>query len=205
MTDANADGGDSFDGYRQILRLLARTQLGPRLRRVVDESDIVQQTLLEACQQQQQCRARTPVERFAWLRRILTNTVIDTVRRYARDKRDISREVDWEPEIRGSALRAESWLADQRSSPSQLLERREDLVRLAEALYRLPEPQREAIVRFHLEGCSLSEVAEQMGRSSAAVAGLINRGLKQLRQLLHEPSRPPSMVQRPGARERLPR
>ena len=38
----------------------------------------------------------------------------------------------------------------------------------------------------HLQGCSLREVAEMVGRSEPAVAGLLHRGLKKLRQLMQD-------------------
>jgi RNA polymerase sigma factor (sigma-70 family) len=57
----------------------------------------------------------------------------------------------------------------------------ERAVRLAEALGRLPEAQREAIVLQTWHQCTLAEIAERMGRTRAAVAGLLKRGLSQLR------------------------
>jgi DNA-directed RNA polymerase specialized sigma24 family protein len=52
----------------------------------------------------------------------------------------------------------------------------------------LPEAQREAIVLHYWQGCSLAEKeAQQLGRTPAAVAGLLHRGLRTLRGLLNEP------------------
>ncbi len=184
MAAAGRSEDMTFEEFRPALLLLARTQLGTRFRRVVDDSDVVQQTLLDAHSQEKQCRGKTTVERFAWVRQILTTTVLDAVRRHTRNKRDIEREVGWEEVIRGSASRAEMWLTDRQSSPAQRAERNEQLQQLAAALQTLPEPQREAIELFHLQGCSLKEVAEHLDRSGAAVAGLIHRGLKQLRQTM---------------------
>jgi RNA polymerase sigma-70 factor (ECF subfamily) len=76
------------------------------------------------------------------------------------------------------------WLAAEQSSPSQGAEKHEEALRLAEALARLPEAQREALVLQHWEGWPLAQIGERLGRSPAAVAGLIKRGLKQLRSLL---------------------
>ena len=89
--------------------------------------------------------------------------------------------IDWDATIQGSASRAESWLTDKHSSPSERAERKEQLQQLATALQALPELQRESIELFHLQGCSLKEVSELLGRSGASVAGLIHRGLMQLR------------------------
>ena len=63
--------------------------------------------------------------------------------------------------------------------------RLEELLRLAEALGELPEAQREALVLQHWHGWSLAQIGQHLGRSPAAVAGLLHRGLRQLRQELH--------------------
>jgi RNA polymerase sigma factor (sigma-70 family) len=74
--------------------------------------------------------------------------------------------------------------SSQGESPSGRAVRNEDLLRLADALTRLPEAQREAIVLHHLQGCSLAKTAHTMGKTDAAVAGLLHRGLKKLRQIM---------------------
>jgi RNA polymerase sigma-70 factor (ECF subfamily) len=77
-------------------------------------------------------------------------------------------------------------LAAERSSPSHQAVRQEDLLRLAEALGRLPEDQRSAVELHHLEGRTLAEIAQVLGRSRSAVASLVFRGLRNLRQRLDE-------------------
>ncbi len=46
--------------------------------------------------------------------------------------------------------------------------------------------QRDAVILRHLQGLSLAEAARQLGRTEAAVAGLVYRGLKKLHDLLDE-------------------
>ena len=48
----------------------------------------------------------------------------------------------------------------------------------------LPDAQREALTLHHLHRWTLDAVAAHMGRTPAAVAGLIKRALRQLRQEL---------------------
>jgi RNA polymerase sigma factor (sigma-70 family) len=74
----------------------------------------------------------------------------------------------------------------EQSSPSQQAERHERAVRLAEALAALPENQREAVVLRHWHGYSLVEIGERLGCTTAAVTGLLHRGLRNLRQRLHD-------------------
>ena len=59
-------------------------------------------------------------------------------------------------------------------------------MRLAEALANQPEAQREALVLQHWHGWSLAQIAQHLERSPAAVAGLLKRGLKELRLQLQD-------------------
>jgi RNA polymerase sigma-70 factor (ECF subfamily) len=97
-----------------------------------------------------------------------------------------ARERSLEAALDESSSRLEAWLAAEQSSPSQRAERGEQVARLAEALAGLPEAQREALVLHHWQGWTLAQIAGHLGRSPAAVAGLLKRGLKQLRDLLKE-------------------
>jgi RNA polymerase sigma-70 factor, ECF subfamily len=70
------------------------------------------------------------------------------------------------------------------ATPSEEAARREQAVRLADALGRLPEPYREVIVLRHLEGLSLAEAARRMGRTEDSVQKLWARSLLKLRESL---------------------
>jgi RNA polymerase sigma-70 factor, ECF subfamily len=174
----------ALESYRRYLYLLARAHLGARYRARLDPSDIVQQTLLNAHQKQEQFRGTTEAERMAWLRQILANSVADAIRGLARARRDIGRELPLDLGVDESFSRVDGWLAAVQSSPSQQAVRCEELLQLADALTTLPPMQREAIVLHHLQGLPLAEVGRQLDRSPAAVAGLLHRGLKHLRQRL---------------------
>jgi RNA polymerase sigma-70 factor (ECF subfamily) len=170
--------------YRSYLYLLARSHIGTRHQAKIDPSDIVQQTLLDAHQKQAQFRGGTEAEWMAWLKQILANNLADAVRGLARAKRDVSRERSLDEQLGDSFTRVDGWLAAAQSSPSQQAVRSEELIRLADALTAMPEAQREAIVLHHLQGLALADVAAQLNKSPAAVAGLLHRGLKRLRELL---------------------
>jgi RNA polymerase sigma-70 factor (ECF subfamily) len=171
-----------LERFRAYLHLLARMHLDPRLRGKLDASDVVQQALLQAHQARGQFRGQTDAERTAWLRQILARCLGNALRDFGRAKRKICLERSLEQALDASSARLAVWIAADQSSPSQHLERQEQAVRLADALAALPEAQREALVLQHWHGWSLAEIGEHLGRGPAAVAGLIKRGLKQLRQ-----------------------
>jgi RNA polymerase sigma-70 factor (ECF subfamily) len=102
-------------------------------------------------------------------------------------KRDVRRERSLEAAMAESASRIEGWLAAQQSSPGRRAERQERTDALMKALARLPEAQREALVLRHCENRPLADISRQLNRTPAAVAGLLKRGLKQLRDHLREP------------------
>jgi RNA polymerase sigma-70 factor, ECF subfamily len=181
MTDAS-----ELERYRCYLRLLAQTRLDPRLRAKLDPSDVVQQTLLEAFQGLNGFRGNTADELAGWLRQILARNLANALRDFRRDRRDVTREQDLDGLLRNSSVRVEAWLAAEQSSPSQRAERQEDALRLAAAVAELPEPQREVVILRHFHGSSLHEIARHVGRSPSAVAGLLHRGLQQLRGRLQE-------------------
>jgi RNA polymerase sigma-70 factor (ECF subfamily) len=176
----------ALERFRSYLHLLARMQLDARFQAKLDASDVVQQTLLKAHEAFAQFRGHEPAELAAWLRQILARTLADLVRDLGRAKRDVALERSLEAAVENSSARLEAWLAADQSSPSQQAIRNEQSVRLAEALARLPEPQRQALVLKHCEDWSLAEIGKHLGRSPAAVASLLRRGLKQLREQLHE-------------------
>jgi RNA polymerase sigma-70 factor, ECF subfamily len=173
-----------IEDYRDYLHLLARLQLDPRLRGKLDPSDVVQQTLAKAHQNRDQFRGSTAAEQAAWLRRILANNLIDAARKY---QREVAVEVAIEQAVHDSSARLDAWLAAEQSSPSERVSREEQLLRLAAALARLSDDQRIVIELHHLKQDTVADIARRLDKTEAAIAGLLRRGLKKLRQLLQEP------------------
>lgn len=189
MTVVNPAPVADLERFREYLRLLAKLQIDPRLRRDQDASDIVQTVMLRAHDGLADFRGVTQEELAGWLRKILANTLANELRDRLRGLRDVRREVNLEQALDESSVHLAACAASREPSPSTVLQDKEDAVRLAQALAQLPDLQREAVTLKHLEGRSLVEVANLMARSPASVASLLRRGLVKLRELLEENSR----------------
>lgn len=184
--------GEILLRYQSWLWLLARLQLDSRFRGKFDASDIVQQTLLEACRALPQFRGDTEAELRAWLRQILAHVLAHEIRRYhGTQQRDVDREVSLDQALAQSSQRLGDMLAAPGSSPSQQAARNEQEVLLADVLARLPEDYREVIILRNFEGLPHEEVARRMGRNVGAVRMLWVRALARLRQEL-EGLQPPA-------------
>jgi RNA polymerase sigma-70 factor, ECF subfamily len=184
-----AGPGVDLHRYRDYLRLLARTQLPARLRAKLDPSDLVQQTLLEAHKDRDRFRGATSAEVAGWLRGILAHRLANAARHYDRDRRNVRRERSLQAALEASSVRLEGWLADATIPPADRADRNDQLLRLAGALAGLPEAQRLAVELRYLQGLSVKAVAEHLGRTPAAVGGLLHRALGQLQGILAGPDR----------------
>jgi RNA polymerase sigma-70 factor (ECF subfamily) len=176
--------GPDLERFRDYLHLLAGLQVEPRLRAKLDISGVVQQTLFEAHQALRSSYESDEAGMAAWLRRILANNLADELRELRARRRDVVRERSLETVLDESSSRLAAVLAAEESSPSQKAMRAERLLRLSTALAQLPEDQRQVVELHHLQRWRLGQVARHMGRTKAAVAGLLHRGLKSLRKLL---------------------
>jgi RNA polymerase sigma-70 factor, ECF subfamily len=100
----------------------------------------------------------------AWILRVSRNAALD----YLRARRQIPVE-----EVRKDD-EGEEQIGFERSSC------------LRDALWRLPEEQREVLVLRHLAGLSPSEIASRLGKTEGSIHGLHHRGRAALQHLLRE-------------------
>lgn len=177
--------GQVLEEYRNYLTLLARIQIGRRLQGKIDPADVVQDAFLDAHRQFPHFRGDTAEAVAAWLRRILAGQLAHLIRRYCTaEARDVRLEQSIAEELGSSSEWLARGLSGPGTSPSESAARREELVRLGDALERMPPDYRDVIVLRQLEGLPFAEVARRMGRTEDSVQKLWVRGLDALRQLL---------------------
>ena len=131
-----------------------------RLRRRVDPSDIVQETLLEAAQRLPEYVKQKPIPFYPWLREMAFNRLIDMQRRHVvAQKRTVDREESWMPLPDQSVMQLARRFVGSGTSPSMHVHRREQRDRLKAALDELDPKFREVLVLLYLEELSTGEAS----------------------------------------------
>jgi RNA polymerase sigma-70 factor (ECF subfamily) len=190
LREARAGDADArarlLEAYRSYLTLLARVQLGRPVQSKLDPSDLVQEAFLEAHRDFHQFQGETEAELRAWLRRLLVHNLANQIRRYRTKRRDFRLEQQLAAELDQSSHTLEHGLIAPDSSPSARAVRREESLRLAEALERLPAEAREVLLLRHFQGLTFPAIARGLGKSLGSVKNTWLRGLAQLRHALEE-------------------
>jgi RNA polymerase sigma-70 factor (ECF subfamily) len=175
-----------FSLCRSYLGFVARSQVETWLRRKVDASDLVQETMLEACRDFDRFDGRTEQEWLAWLRKIMSHNAADFVRHYrGTAKRAAGREIPFRDPTDSHSPGAPEPAANQ-PTPSQEFLLLDTELRVSAALSELPADYQEVIVLRNLERLSFNEVAERMERTRPAVQMLWMRAIRKLEETVDE-------------------
>ncbi|MEX2169208.1 MAG: sigma-70 family RNA polymerase sigma factor [Pirellulales bacterium] len=176
--------GELLESYRGRLMRKSQRRLS-RIERRCDAADIVQQTLAEALDRFPGFVGSVEPEFSAWIGVIHRHVIENAVRVHVQaQKRSVARETALYFGHGSAALPLE--LASDESTPSTRLMRGEKAARLMHLLDSLPERQAFALRMRFYEKLPMRDLADLLGTSELAAAGLIKRGLRNLRQRLHE-------------------
>ncbi|MFK7736326.1 MAG: sigma-70 family RNA polymerase sigma factor [Pirellulaceae bacterium] len=183
--------GRLLEFYFNYLTVLASTQLDNRLRKRMNPSDLVQETLLAAHRDFGAFRGNSPQELVGWLRQILINVLHGSIAKHVKaGKRDIRREISIDQMVTSvdrSAANLASILPSPIDSPSSPMHAEERAADLAEHLSQLRADYREVIILRNIRGLSFDEVAEEMERTSGAVRMLWLRAIEKFRSTYQAP------------------
>ena len=134
--------------------------------------DLVQETLLIAWRSIAQV---TDASGFRpWLMSILHTATIDAQRRASRKKRG-------GPEKRRAGEETFLRLTDDRPTPSESAERREERERTLAVLRGLPSEYRQVLMLRYLAGADYDEISRQLALTNGSLRGLLHRGMAMLR------------------------
>jgi RNA polymerase sigma-70 factor (ECF subfamily) len=172
-----------IERYRPLLRVMAwQLHTDRRLRRRFDGSDVVQETMRRACEGLEQFRGSSNAELLKWLQTILHNTFRDMVEKEFADRRTPEMEASLAGVLGTSSACLEKFLEASQPSPSEQMEGNEVWLRFASAVETLPRDQRDVVLLRDVYNLPVKKIAEQVGRSEKAVAGLLLRGRYELRR-----------------------
>jgi RNA polymerase sigma-70 factor (ECF subfamily) len=179
--------GQALDGCRGYLLGIAERELGPDLQAKGGASDVVQQTLMEACQDFGRFQGDSETDLLQWLCRLLLNNLADFARHYRdTDKRQLGRERALD--AGDASTERGGGLAGCGPSPSRQAMAHEQAAALQRVLERLPEEYRRVIVLRYQEERSFEEIGQLLDLTSNAARKLLLRAVERVQRELAEPS-----------------
>ncbi len=141
-----------------------------------DADDVIQETFVRAYTNLRRFDLKRPFSN--WLYTIAANLCLDRQRRAKREHR-----VAWE---HVEDTRLETAPATAAVMPEKYTQNGELRCELQDAISRLPDRQRAALVLFEVEGLKITEVAELMQCSEGAVKSTLHRARMRLREELRD-------------------
>lgn len=149
---------------REELLKSIRLKIGAPLRASLEPEDVLQEVQLRALASISKFRWQGDGSFEAWLKGIASNFILHSAKTHHR-----RRELQILGDPRASGV-----------SPSHGERRNERFERLKKSVEQLPPDYRTVVRLARIEGLTISEVAERMGRSSTAVKSLLFKAMKKL-------------------------
>ncbi len=176
-----------FQQHRDRLKRMVGLRLNHRLRGRVDDSDIVQDALVDASRKLEDY-ARGPILPFYfWLRQLTQLKLVEVHRHHLGTKmRDARLEVTFQPvkDLDVSSVVMAEYFAATDTSASEEIMRRERQQLLQAKLEEMDEADREIIALKHFEQFTIAEVAHLLKIPRATAGHRYLSSLKRLRGLL---------------------
>src|SRR5262249_12169938 len=116
---------EAFAAYRDYLTTLQAIQVSPRLRAKFSHSDLVQKTLVEALAEESTLIAMTEEARRARLYKMMLHNLLDAVKDFRAQRRNVERERPLLMEADRSSLSISQWLPSREPAPPEQAARQE--------------------------------------------------------------------------------
>jgi RNA polymerase sigma-70 factor (ECF subfamily) len=173
-----ADLGRHLEQHRRSLHQMVRRRIDPALAVRIDPEEILHEAFLVACRRWPSYKANPTVSPYAWLYRIVLDTLIEVWRRESRLVRDLRRDLPWPVE---SSVQLALRLVEPAAGPSSALARDEMLELVKRTVESLAECDHEILWMRHYDQLSFKEAASVLGISENAATVRYARALKRLR------------------------
>ncbi|MBN2588640.1 MAG: sigma-70 family RNA polymerase sigma factor [Sedimentisphaerales bacterium] len=164
-----------YSTYAERVRWMMRFRMSRELRSKLESMDLVQEVLIHSFGGLKDFTYRDEGDFIRWLSRIAENELRGSLRRMYAEKRNIRKEIrlinNNPTTVGGTHDPVET------TTPSVIMSRKEDLVRLEKAMDKLKPRYREVIVLTKIEGLSYEEVGARLNMSLDAVRMLATRAM----------------------------
>lgn len=172
--------GRLLDQNRPALLAVTARLITPDLRAKADESDLVQEALLDGLMDFHTFLGERPEQLFLWLKRILEHKLSNLRRQYLEvRKRAARREVPlcsvW------SHVSPADYMITTDPCPDEAAARQEELDQVSRAVDRLPALVQVVVVWRSREGLPFVEIGRRLGRTPAGARQIWWRAVAQLR------------------------
>lgn len=168
-----------------------RRRIPAELRGAIDGDDLVQEAHVEVFQHIGSFKVRDANSFFRWVLTIAMRKLHDAVRRRRAEKRGGGRAAVAVAggNLASSVVMLLDLMAASGPTPSRAVARREAHQAVEAALEVLPEDYREVVRQVYLEGLTVAQAAERMGRTERAIHNLCYKAKRRLREVLGSASR----------------
>lgn len=178
---------DLFSRFRMRLKRMIQLRLSRRLQGRVDDSDVIQESLLEASRKLQEYAEAPRLPFYLWLRHLTGLKLAEVHRRnLGTQMRDVDHEVSLH---RGCLPGADSvslaaHLLGTLTSASQAAIKAENRLLLQQALNGMDEVDREVIALKHFEQLTISEIGQVLEIPRASAGRRYLKALQKLKVIL---------------------
>lgn len=166
---------------------LVRRKLGTDWQGKLEPEDVLQEAYVDVFAGISTLRDVDAEAFYRWVTRIIEHKLIDHIRHWRTQKRDLTRERAAAAGGAASGSTYDLLLADVQAAsptPSRLLKREEALAALLACIAQLPEEQRVAVTRAYLRGEPYAAIAKDLDRTEEAVRKLVSRGIARLHECM---------------------
>ncbi len=161
--------GELLNGLRPYVRVIVRSVLHEQKEKLIDESDLIQESLIQASRCCHSFHGQTQVEWLGWLRTITIRTAQRAL--HVENRRPMTK-----PELA-------TLIADGSSTPCDELVRQENADRMAVALTHLPEDMQQILLWRVIDDLDYQSIGQLMHRSPGAMRVLYLRALRRLKEV----------------------
>jgi len=171
--------GNLLEQHRARLLQMVRRRIDPALAVRMDPEEILHEAFFAACRKWVNYCAQPTVSPYAWLYRIVLDTLIEVWRRETRAIRDHRRDLPWPAE---SSVQLALRLVDSATGPGSALAQHELLERVERTVKELGDNDHEILWMRHYDQLSFGEAAAVLGISENAATVRYARALRRLRE-----------------------